>query len=363
MALTTLHYICLFAVIFVLGTIRAMIDRDEKIREQSLEDNIIHKYLMTANQIENSHLPILWIHVPTEINSRQWLSYSERNSHNLNQPYLHTTLKSIIAKCDKSFTICIINDDSFEKLLPMWTVDMSLAPNPMLGYLRDLAMMKLLYKYGGLICPISFLCFKDLIDMYEVGTNDDTTMFACEVPNNTNMNETFKRSMRFCGAPPNHERVGAFINYIEYEITEDTTSETEFNGRYDMWLNRGKNKTEIVEIPGALIGTRTLDGEAVLVDQLMRQQYLNLSPKTMGILIPADEILSRTAYSWFARMSEKEALTSNTILGNYLLISSGECSDISTGNTNSSDDIEIVTNPNWIPFWKIPTDAPVWEVS
>ena len=82
----------------------------------------------------------------------------------------------------------------------------------------------------------------------------------------------------------------------------------------------------------------------------------------MGILIPADEILSRTAYSWFARMSEKEALTSNTILGNYLLISSGECSEINDSN-NGKNDIEIVTNPNWIPFWKIPTDAPVWEVS
>lgn len=362
MVLTTFHYICLFAVIFILGTIRTMIDRNETIRNQSLEANIIHKYLMTANQLENSTLPILWIHVPTEINSRQWLSYSERNSYNLNQPYLHTTLKSIISKCEQSFTICIINDNSFEKLLPSWTVNMSIASNPMLGYLRDLAMMKLLYKYGGLVCPISFLCLKNLDEMYNIGTNNNKTMFACEVPDIININNTFKRSMRFCGAPPNHERVGAFINYIEYEITEDTTSETEFNGRYDVWLSRGKNKTEITEIPGTLIGTQTLDKKPVLIDHLMSQQYLNLSPNTMGILIPANEILSRTAYSWFARISERDALTSNTIIGNYLLISSGECSN-SSNNNNNSENVEIVTNPKWIPFWKIPTDAPVWGVS
>jgi hypothetical protein len=39
-----------------------------------------------------------------------------------------------------------------------------------------------------------------------------------------------------------------------------------------------------------------------------------------GLYIPADEILKRTAFQWFARLSAKQALASDTIIGKYLLI-------------------------------------------
>jgi len=52
----------------------------------------------------------------------------------------------------------------------------------------------------------------------------------------------------------------------------------------------------------------------------MGNTFLNLCDKVQGLYIPADEILKRTAYQWFARQSAKQALNSNTVIGKYLLI-------------------------------------------
>jgi len=38
------------------------------------------------------------------------------------------------------------------------------------------------------------------------------------------------------------------------------------------------------------------------------------------LYIPADEILKRNNYNWFARLSAKQALDSDTTIGKYLLI-------------------------------------------
>ena len=151
--------------IFVLVILGFIYRRFENKRlDEEYEDNYyaIRKYLLLDKKLISSKKPILWIHVPYEYNSRKWLSFGSRSSVDLNQPYLYLTIRSIIEKCDNSFTICIIDDKSFEKLLPEWNVNMSKISDPILTNMRKLALMKLLYSYGGMICPISFLCMKDL---------------------------------------------------------------------------------------------------------------------------------------------------------------------------------------------------------
>ena len=144
---------------------------DKRIREEDKEDyDNIQKYLLNDNDLDSSKKPILWIHIPYEYNSRNWLSFGSRSSLDLNQPYLYLTMKSIIDKCSESFRVCIIDDKSFDKLIPNWNINMSRFGNPVSCKIRTLAMTQLLQKYGGLVVPPSFLCFQDLITMYEKGT-------------------------------------------------------------------------------------------------------------------------------------------------------------------------------------------------
>ena len=73
-------------------------------------------------------------------------------------------------------------------------------------------------------------------------------------------------------------------------------------------------------IPADLLGMRDADGKQVTLEMLMSNNFLNLSSKVQGLYIPADEILKRNAYQWFARLSAKQALDSDTTIGKYLLV-------------------------------------------
>ena len=79
----------------------------------------------------------------------------------------------------------------------------------------------------------------------------------------------------------------------------------------------------------------------------MSNYYLDLYTGTYGILIPSEEILNRRKYEWFARLSQKQVLESNTIIGNYLLLSIAP-----EDKQGLLEPLEMT--PNWVGFWKTP---------
>ena len=91
----------LFFILIVLGVLYKRFE-DKMSREESSDiHESIQKYLLDDETLGKSKKPILWIHVPYEYNSRNWLSFGSRSSFDLNQPYLYLTVRSIIKNCDK----------------------------------------------------------------------------------------------------------------------------------------------------------------------------------------------------------------------------------------------------------------------
>ena len=156
------NYIMLFVILISLGILYQKYI--EKLTRTTTFDDYgeIRKYLLKDKKLDKSKKPLLWIHIPHEYNSRNWLSFGSRSSFELNQPYLYLTVKTIIKNCDKSFNVVIIDDGSFEKLIPHWNIQMGFLAEPMKGYIRQLGMAKLIYTYGGVNVPISFLGLRDL---------------------------------------------------------------------------------------------------------------------------------------------------------------------------------------------------------
>ena len=86
----------LFFILMVLGFLYRRFE-DKLMREENKDNyEAIQKYLLDDVTLDKSKKPILWIHVPYEYNSRQWLSFGSRSSFDLNQPYLYLTVRSII---------------------------------------------------------------------------------------------------------------------------------------------------------------------------------------------------------------------------------------------------------------------------
>jgi len=348
----------LFFILIVLGFLYKRFE-DKRIREENHDTyEAIQQYLLDSDTLGKSKKPILWLHVPYEYNSRNWLSFGSRSSFDLNQPYLYLTVKSIIKQCEKSFTICIIDDTSFKKLIPGWNVNMTTISDPILSNMRTLGLMKLLYIYGGLICPISFVCLRNLNELYLNGTRGDK-MFICETVDR-NISSTdldFYPNLSFCGAPKECETVRELCNKIECTSSYDYTADIKFIGEFDRWCKHAVELKKINLIDGQEIGTKTPEDKQITVDDLLSNYYLHLSSNAYGIYIPADEILSRRKFEWFSRMSQKQVLESDTIIGNYLLLSAAPHQGI-------LEPLAPLTNKviedKFVGFWKTPLDAPLW---
>ena len=352
-------YTNLFILFFILIVVGFLYKRfeDKRIKEES--SNIyesIQKYLLDDDTLAKSKKPILWIHVPYEYNSRNWLSFGSRSSLDLNQPYLYLTVRSILKNCDETFTICLIDDHSFQKLIPNWNINMTTIADPILSNMRMFGMMKLLYIYGGLICPLSFVCLKNLNGLYVKGTRGNK-MFVCETVdrNVTSTEIDFFPNLTFCGAPRECQTVRELCNFIQITASHDYTADVKFLGEFDKWTKSRIENGTINMISGVEIGTKTINDKQIVVDDLMSNNYLDLYKDTYGVLIPSAEILKRRKFEWFARLCQKQVLDSDTIIGNYILLSLSPEKGILEPlepETNKA------TEKQFVGFWKIPSSAP-----
>jgi hypothetical protein len=83
----------------------------------------------------------------------------------------------------------------------------------------------------------------------------------------------------------------------------------------------------------------------------MSNNYLDIYSNAYGIYIPANEILNRRQYEWFARLSHKQVLNSDTIIGNYILVNIGETSNILEPLTPALN--KKIKN-KFVGFWRTP---------
>lgn len=343
----------LFFILLVLGILYNRFEEKQKREEKTDIYESIQQYLLDDDTLGKSKKPILWIHVPYEYNSRRWLSFGSRSSIDLNQPYLYLTVRSIIKNCDEDFTICIIDDTTFKKLIPGWNINMTTISDPILSNMRTLGMMKLLYIYGGLVCPISFVCMKNLTGLYTKGTRGEK-MFVCETVdrNVTSAEVDFFPNLSFSGAPKECETVRELCDHIQHTMSNDYTAESKFLGDFNKWCEEKINCGKMNMIEGVEIGTKTIDEKQIVVDDLISNNYLNLYQGTYGILIPSEEILNRRKFEWFARLSEKQVLESDTIIGNYLLLS------VAPEKQGILEPLEPIVNKKvenkFVGFWRTP---------
>ena len=86
-----------------------------------------------------------------------------------------------------------------------------------------------------------------------------------------------------------------------------------------MYKLYNENKLSIVS--GKTFGIIDNQFNMVLIENLMSNSFIDFDKtKLHAIYIPSEEILSRTQYQWFARLSQQQLRDCDNMAAKYLLI-------------------------------------------
>lgn len=288
------------------------------------EYDLVRQYLLNDSPLYGYNKPKIWIHSKYEYNTRVWKSFHSRSSTDLNQPYIHMTIKSIVDHCGDDFHICLIDDETFSKLIPTWDIDLTKLAEPFRSRARQIGLAELVYYYGGMVLPNSFLCLKNLHDFYLDATTNDHA-FVCESANRAvNLVKQGHRRLAFLpdlyimGANKNDATIKELIEKLKQDIqSPHFSSERDLLGEDAYWCLDAVEAGKLNLVGGDAVGIKTPRGKTIGIEDLMEEEFLDLSPKCVGIAIPGEDILLRTKYQWFAVMDTRTILDANFILSKY----------------------------------------------
>ena len=297
---------------------------DSNQKSQEITDyDLVRSYLLDETTLEKVKKPVLWVHIEYTINARKWKDFYSRNSYDLNQPYMYHTIKSIVDKCSADFHICLIDDKSIQKLIPSWEIDLCKVANPLKSHLRTLAFAKILHKYGGILVPASFICFKSFKAIYDSVENNAIIVgefISRNIINDKDNQSQIDKSQvylnsRLMGAKQDSKMMAEYIKHLEYINSKNYTSSYDLLDLANTWL---ADKPDITSIPSKVIGTKDNDGNVITIDRLMSEKRLTLSSSNIGVYIPADELVKRNLYNWFVYLDKQDVLNANTLITYFL---------------------------------------------
>lgn len=296
-------YVTIFILTLFLSGIASHVNDYFQYYKQEEEVAMINKYLL-----KDTNNPKLWIH--TTYDKDIWESLSHDNVNDVS--YLFLTVRSIVKYCKDDFTICLINDESFSKLIPSWNVNMNILPEPMKSNLRQYGLTYLLYLHGGMLVPNHFLCLKSLKHMFE-RSSEQNTPFVCEIKNNLS-------DICFLGCLlKKDETILRMSEYLKSNINNfQYSSSNLFLHDTSRWCFEQIALHQMTLVGGEVIGVTSLDHKPIRLEDLMEEQSIQLHIECCGIYIPKDEMSKRLHYNWFTLLSSQEIVKTSTILGKYI---------------------------------------------
>ena len=316
------NYLLVFIAVTTIGMLYDRYSKKFYPDEELDKYNLVRKYLLNESESMTGK-PFIWLHSKHVINSRNWSSFNERNSKNLNQPYKDLCVESVIKNCGNSFKICLVDDSSFERLLPEWSICMDGLSEPIKDRVRTLALSKLLYTYGGILIPNSTIMMKDMKSLYDTKLLEND-LFVGELLNKGDSNEItrFFPSFKLMGCHKNSVVMKDLIEYLEILISKDNTDMPNFQSTINRYLFKLINDNKCSLIDGKKLGAKDNKNNVVLVDNWLENTNLDICLDSLVCaVLPDEEILSRTKYQWFARLDKRQVLEANTQASKYILIS------------------------------------------
>lgn len=287
----------------------------------STEDDPIAKArLLFGSHERDNHdtrkvLPKLWMYVHHAKNARVWNSFGSPNSYDVNQPYMNLCISTTVNYCGVDFDIIMVDDTSFAKMIPDWKYgDLKTELQPRGDRLREIGLATLVLLYGGIVIPDTFVCARNLIDMYNdsIAQND---MFISLDPVAASARR--EPDAYVFGAPKSSPVIQAYIDFLYKGVVDDVARSTyEQRRRLWLWISAYQKNGKLDISP--VFGVTDTRGRVITTERLFEDIEIDLPLNNCGLIIPSNEILARRKYNWFAYLSEDDVLKARIFISRYI---------------------------------------------
>jgi hypothetical protein len=278
-----IKYILGILTITIIGLLYHQIEK--KYLEKQHYD-LVSKYLIKGKP--DTTKPILWIYIPEDNNARSWKNWGSRNTKDINIPYIQWTIESIIQKAGDDFNIYFLQNDSFSLLLPNWNIQLEKLADPEKEHMTQFALLQVLYKYGGVLTPMSFIALRPIIELYNYGMTNNDMFFV-------------QPSSFFLGCTSECKQMERILQELQQLFSSHHTEYTKVKYHDILYRNT-------IQIPEQLLGTRDIHNNEIHLDMMMKEEPIALHKDIFGLVIPTKKILRSTKYQWFAYLHTQDVL-------------------------------------------------------
>ena len=173
--------------------------------------------------------------------------------------------------------------------------------------------------------PDSTIVMKDLMPLY-----NRCLLGKCAFVGETlsrNQTATYTKlfpNTQIIGCKLNSPVMKSYIDYLELINSRDYTNEIEFLGEMERYLYKMVLDGKMNKIDGCIFGTVDNVSNDVNIDRLLGSTFIDFSPRLQAIYLPGDEILKRVKYGWFARLSQQQLRTCDSVAAKWLLIAQNQ---------------------------------------
>jgi hypothetical protein len=296
----------------------------------SLND-VLRRHMLKNSDLKTAK-PNLWIHLTVNKNL-PFPGMSSLAGAPVNEPFSFKNVpalervcaNSVIQRNNKYFNIILVTDDDLPLLLPGWNVNLDAVPEAARCVVRQVAMLRLVYYYGGMVVPSTFAAtqsFNSILSGRSASAIKNNKIVAFEAPHTgANVGPAIQRadlvpSSKFLFAHALNPSVRTIIDNLSVKTgTEaqvaafkDLASETMIS-----LAKEGKVET----INGEIVGTRDVHGYSVTVEQAI--DGFDRSPDSIGIWIPP-RVFEVRKYGWLTYEEPMKILKGSTWLAAQLRV-------------------------------------------
>jgi len=217
---------------------------------------------------------------------------------------------SVIAYNSKNFNIVLLTDDDLPLLLPGWSTNLKAIPEAAQQQARDVAMLRVLYYYGGFLVPSTYGATAPLSNVLSSPSllpNDMVAAFEAPVIDAA-MKRAFAPSVRFMYSAPLNKTLRRLVD----ELTVHTGTEAQVAAFHDAGakaMDRLVQEGKVRVWSGKLVGTQDVDGNAVSLSEAING--FKRVPDSVGVWIPA-RLFEIRKYGWMMRDAPGKILAGST---------------------------------------------------